>query len=241
MNGFPGAPGPRSWVTVIGARGAPGARFRDDFDHLLAPSRPLVTKDAARNFEQGARAVQGESRAPILRDVREILVDEGGPDRARPLVRDHVEPCPADDVGEHVGGIPHRIPHGDRIEVDESHPGTRDEDVIRLEISMDRRRGSLPQIADECRRDRIGLRLELRNGPSHQRRCLADVGELVTEVVRPWNRWRVAMEVGRGPGAQPGRRHGVPTPQQDLLQGFPLRLLKHQCACLGDVAEGLDQ
>ena len=53
-----------------------------------------------------------------------------------------------------MGGVPHRIAQDDRIEVDEDHPVARQEDVIGLQVSVDRRGRHLLQTG----RDRGGDR-----------------------------------------------------------------------------------
>src|SRR5881397_3387383 len=107
--------------------------------------RLLPLEDAPRHLDEGARAVERELVAPRGWDVREVRLGERRGGGARPLTRQCVQADPARDVGKQMSGISNRIAPGDRIEVDEHRAIARQEDVIGLQVPMDRPWRGLPQ------------------------------------------------------------------------------------------------
>src|SRR5439155_900626 len=134
------APAPGAVATVAHASGLPQTfpRRRHRRGHLLGPMRLLPPEDRARHFDERPRAMQAKAPAPRPRHAVEVLRREQPGGGARLLGRHRIQADPAGDIREHMSGVPHGITQHHRIEVDEDHPVARQEDVVGLEISVNR-------------------------------------------------------------------------------------------------------
>ncbi len=108
-----------------------------------------------------------------------------------------------------MGGIADGIGQGRRVEVDEDHAVAREEDVVGLEIPVDRRGRHVFQAPNNRGGHRVDLRSRVRAAPLNQRGRQLQVGELVGEGPRPRDRQVVPIERGHGSGHRARRVGGV--------------------------------
>src|SRR6266480_3459701 len=218
------------WWDPSECSGCRAVSLRDGCRDLFRPARLLALEDAARNLDECAGAMQGKLAAPPRRDVGEVLVDEYIRGTTRLIRRQRVETDPGREVRDQVRGVPHGIAEDDRVEVDEAHPLARDEDVVGLQVAMDRRRTDLRETGPNRRCERFDLRPQIWAGPPHETRRPVHVGELVGEGMPLGERQVVLIERCDGPGNRAQRRGPVAPAQQDLLQRWAASLLQREGA-----------
>src|SRR5207244_10228155 len=124
---------------------------RDGF----APTRLLSPEDACRDLKESAGAVQWEAFTPRTRCMAEVFFDEGARGCTSPVRRHRTHPGPARQMGEKGCHVPNGVAERDRVEIDEDDLLTGHEDMIRLEVSMDRRRRRLFQASRNFGRNRL--------------------------------------------------------------------------------------
>ena len=117
-----------------------------------------------------------------------------------------------------MGGVPDWIAQGNGIEVDEDHLLAREEDVVGLQVRMDRRRPHVFQARRDGGGDGLDPSPQVRTGPLHQGRSEPDIVQLVGDGVTPRDPHVILIERGRGPGNRARRAGPVETLKQDLLQ-----------------------
>ena len=174
--------------------------------------------------------MQGKTLPPRGRDAVEVLCDEGRGPGARPRGRHGVQTDPAGDVRNEMGGVPDWIAQGNGIEVDEDHLLAREEDVVGLQVRMDRRRPHVFQARRDGGGDGLDPSPQVRTGPLHQGRSEPDIVQLVGDGVTPRDPHVVLIERGRGPGNRARRAGPVETLKQDLLQRSAGSLLQRERA-----------
>src|SRR5881396_4047471 len=174
-------------------------RFGDGRRDLFGPARLLALEDAARNLDERAGAMQLKLLAPRRRDVSEVLVDEHIRGTTCLVGRQRVQTDPGRDVRDQVRGIPDGVAEDDRVEIDEDHLVARQEDVVGLQVAMDRGGRHVRETGPDRRRERLDLRTELRTGPLYETRRAVHVSELVGEGMALGRRQVVLIEGGHGP------------------------------------------
>ena len=169
--------------------------------------------------------MQLKLRAPRRRDVGKVFVDEHFRGTTCLVGRQRVQTDPGRDVRHQVRGVPHGVAEDDRVEIDEDHLVARQENVVGLQVPMDRGRRYVGEAGLDRRRERLDLRTQLRTGPLHETRRPVHVSELVGEAMVLGERHVRLIEGRHGPGNRAQRRAPVAAVQQHLLQRRALRLL----------------
>ena len=163
--------------------------------------------------------MQGESPAPRGRNVAEVFFDECVGNGARPLWEHRPQADPARDIGEQVGGVADGVAQRGRVEVDEGHAVAREEDVVGLQVPVDRRGGSVVQAANDRSGDLLHGGGQVRTCPPHQARREAHVLELIGDGLTPRYSRVILIEGSYRPGncAHGREREQARTPRQPGL------------------------
>src|SRR5881396_1586316 len=133
-------------------------RLGDGRRDLFGPARLLALEDATRNLDEGAGAMEEKLVAPRRWDVGEVLVNEHIHGTPRLVRRQGVKTDPGGDVRGQVRGVPHGVAEHDRVEIDEAHPVARYEDVVGLQVPMDRGRRNVRETSPDRCREGLDLR-----------------------------------------------------------------------------------
>src|SRR5207302_307935 len=121
----------------------------------VPPTRLLSPEDACRHLKESARAVQWEAFTPRTRCMAEVFFDEGARGCTSPVRRHRTHPGPARQMCEKGCHVPNGVAERDRVEIDEDDLLAGHEDMIRLQVSMDRRRGRLFQASRNLGHNRL--------------------------------------------------------------------------------------
>ena len=101
---------------------------------LVWPPGFLSSKEAGRYIEEGSRVVRREPFAPRIRDVSEVLLNEGiGFGTVMPWA---IARGRGNQAGQQESGVQDWVRRGERIEINKHHEVTVEENMIELEIPM---------------------------------------------------------------------------------------------------------
>ena len=123
-----------------------------------------------------------------------------------------------------MGGVADGIAQGNRIQIDEDHTVARQENMVRLQVPMDRRRRNFFQACHDRSRDRLDILFHLRTGPLNKRRGPPHVIDLVSQRMMPPEAQLSLIKSSHGLGHRAHGR-GIAALEQNLLQRSPCRLL----------------
>src|SRR5438093_6487387 len=136
------------WSRVVGSMESSRQSLLSLFEghhHLLGPVWFLPFEDASRYLDQRAGALKSKSVAPGLRDMDKIFRHERSRGCAGLLGLHCVQTHSRREMGKKMGGIADRIAQHNRVEIDKNHAVARQENMVRLQVPMDRLRWNLFQ------------------------------------------------------------------------------------------------